>query len=112
MNNYYIGQKVVCIDDTLDLIDPKFVGYVLYGDLNGLTKGNIYTIRDIFNDPDFPEDLVCYLEEIKRDVDERLNIEMFYCITRFKPLEEKKTDISVFIKILDNINNNIYQEIE
>lgn len=44
--NFVVGQKVVCIETSVDmgLIEPceKYKN-----DLTGLTKGNIYTIRDV-----------------------------------------------------------------
>lgn len=100
---WHIGQKVVCINDTY--LDPGWQHVA-----NKPVKGQVYTIRDIY--PDWFREYDCHdpaflLEEITNppDVwsmgDNKLVIdEVHFWCDRFKPLEEKKTDISAFTSLL------------
>lgn len=92
---FYLGQKVVCINDT-----PQSPFRPC---LDGLTKGNVYTIRwigDYFDIYDQTTNLCIRVEEILRLLDNRYIQDMPYLASRFRPLIEKKTDISVFEKLL------------
>jgi hypothetical protein len=94
-NEFYVGQEVVCVDD--DAIAKYCIrGPIYVGDLDGLTKGNIYTIRAISLDP------VCvcpalFLEQIVRS---SLfgEPEIGFASRRFRPVV--KTDISIFTAML------------
>jgi hypothetical protein len=94
MCNFRIGQKVVCID----------ANGKLYPDKPYPKQGGIYTVRAIFFDPI----AILLLAEIKN---EPLNCccrcrqrhEPGYQASRFRPLVERKTDISIFVNILDDV---------
>jgi len=89
MNNFYVGQEVVCIDVSHD---PRYQ----WQDLGSLKEGNIYKITwvGLWSDS-IQKDLLCIqVEGISRP-----NNTPFRA-TRFRPLVEKKTDISVFQKLL------------
>ena len=96
---FRVGQKVVCVDD--QGTDP-------HGVLE-LHKGNIYTIRWIgmYKHPFEPNQLCVRLYEINQrgtvgrsqPVPDR-HKDIPFRATRFRPLEERKTDISVFITLL------------
>jgi hypothetical protein len=111
--NFVVGQKVVCIDD-----DPKTYtrpGLSYTGDLDGLTRGKIYTIRGIYvgsiATPD--NNAVClYLNEIVRPVSFLVQREAGYRAARFRHVREIKTDISVFNEILRKANEENKIEIE
>ena len=103
---FYVGQKVVCIDDNFD---PLWKGPFSTGHIPILpTKGSVYTIRRIL--PDFPFSnsvaLGILLEEI---VNAEVPLiggvqEHPFGARRFRPVVERKTDISVFTEILDREN--------
>lgn len=91
---FYVGQKVVCVDAAGSMIPP-------------LVEGNIYTIATIR-----------WLDE-KEVVNPGLGVTLIelptfrskeYCaeyrIERFRPLVEKKTDISIFKEILNKVNTH------
>ena len=89
MSNFHVGQKVVCIDDD---------GLHLRPDEDGPCKGQVYTIRG-FNEQvgglllieviNFPQ---LYREGYG---------ELSFRPSRFRPVVERKTDISLFKAILD-----------
>ena len=88
---FVVGQKVVCIND-----DEKAFGKRV--SLDGLTKGEIYTITEIYSNQKGLIGLV--LQEILRSKREGYRFE------RFAPVKEKKTDISTFTEILNRVNGN------
>jgi hypothetical protein len=93
---FHIGQKVVCID-----ADPTFINQHGNLDMDGLTKGCVYTIRAIGEAP-FWGGTSIWLEEIHRSIEPlwmQLG-EMPYDVRRFRPVVEKKTDISIFTAML------------
>lgn len=82
---FYVGQKVVCVDDS-----PS-----KWGDPSLLTKGAIYTIRKVVM-----EGRGVWLDEVSHDrPDNIFGYEAFWA-WRFRPAVEKKTDISIFTKML------------
>jgi len=93
---FHLGQKVVCIDDKI----PEPVAS--WDTLNGLTKGNIYTIRWIgmYKSTRHELHLCIRVEEIFRKPLDYYGIETPFNANRFKPLIEKKTDISIFTSML------------
>lgn len=102
---FHVGQKVVCVDDDPgpDRIEGVRDGtiYVLTGDLDGLTEGVVYTIRDIVEYP-FDGQLMLYLCEIDRPplLGPSGLFETGFALRRFRPAIERKTDISIFTEIL------------
>lgn len=76
---FRVGQKVVCVDDSRPV-----VGWAK----QWLRKGNIYEIRSIEPDGDI------HLIEIARE-----SGTPFYH-SRFRPIVERKTDISIFTAML------------
>lgn len=90
---FHVGQLVVCVDDRRSVergIKPPPGGFI--GDLDGLTRGRIYTVRRICFDDYFLLTIVV-LDEIVRPQDDG------YDSTRFRPLSD--TRISVFRKMLE-----------
>lgn len=93
---WYVGQKVVCIDDT-------------HWDTRKGEKtpkiNQIYTIREIVDDPYSPKpfQVAFRFEEIVNKLEEYLGgrTEKAFRERRFKPLEENKTDISIFTEMLN-----------
>lgn len=94
MSNFRIGQKVVCVYDGWNRpsrgeIFPKV--------------GNVYTIRDIIAGRFNPQNTYLRLVEIvnpviQYDLD---RAEAQFNVEAFRPAVERKTDISIFTKILD-----------
>jgi hypothetical protein len=90
---FYNGQKVVCVNAVpLHKSAP---------DMDGLEEGRVYTIIDVttwfsekvVEDNGLP---IVRLFEIKRTRDGYDNWRIGFGVWRFRPLVERKTDISVF----------------
>ena len=98
------GQRVVCIDDVShgQYMPPGWtsVRHVL----NGLTKGRIYTIREV---DELSGVLVCRLEEIVRPWDEDWEFESPFAQARFRPVKEVDTDISFAHEILNTARRSM-----
>lgn len=103
---FRIGQKVVCIDDSIPQGGTVYskrlrCTFRLLGDLSGLKRGAIYTVRGI--DIDWADDLpVLFLEEIVRPPFHTEQQETGFDQRRFRPLQERKreTSIAVFERLL------------
>jgi hypothetical protein len=109
---FVVGQKVVCIDDQVGTNEPMASSY---NPLDGLTVGQVYTIRWIGMYKGFylKEFVGVRVVEIKRDVDPSEGVECCFRASRFKPLEKKKTDISVFKKLLvSSKKKKVLEEVE
>lgn len=91
---FHVGQKVVCVDGA-----PDLSGLTLLGtwDASKLpTKGQIYTITQvgIFHVWDSQKRPCVHVSEIVRPPDQPV------WAHRFRPVAERKTDISVFTEML------------
>lgn len=86
--SFHVGQKVVCVEDR-----PHFLDKV-----KRLDRGAVYTIREEFRSAVTGRYGV-FLNEV---VMPRLESgeELGWLATRFRPVQERKTDISVFTKLL------------
>lgn len=93
MTDFYVGQKVVCIQAPVDVED-------------GITKpieGNVYSIRSIVVHDD--SGIGFRLHEIKNprrvywEWNRHLFMECTFCASRFRPLVT--TNIDVFLKMLE-----------
>lgn len=101
MNQFHVGQKVVCIDD--DKVPPA--GHIVLTDFVIPEKGKIYTIRrtllgKVGNVP------CVLLDEIPDQVVEVLahgvlrTGDVIFNAVCFRPLVTRKTDISCFTDML------------
>lgn len=91
-----IGRKIVCVND-----DPRFIiPFTIHSHMHGLTKDQIYTIRDFGPDLWLPKHIVVWLEEIIRPICQIRGDEVGYHVDRFRPLLTRKTNISAFTKLL------------
>lgn len=101
---FVVGQKVVCINDDRNAFKIPGIKYLETG-LHGLKKGEIYTIKSIFENP-ATKNINLELLELPRPPipgkDWKSTSGFMY--KRFAPLNEKKTDISVFQSIVNKIN--------
>lgn len=93
---FHVGQKVVCVDDTMP---PEGNGI---GTLNGLKKGSVYTVRRVGVDALYQAPGV-WLEEIIRP-DWLHYGETAYNIIRFRPVayprQSAEHDIALFTPAL------------
>ena len=98
---FYSGQKVVCIYDGV----VPGIEYTegIWGPGEDLHKDSIYTIREIFEDVNVLEIIVCTLYEVERHKQSQEFGSWGYSIQRFRPLDERKTDISQFTALLNPI---------
>lgn len=105
---FKIGDKVVCIHDgPWSSVHPKPYN---------IKKGRVYTIRDIgppkrehmpFIIDDGETDLVVWLEEVMNcGPSHIIQIDVGYRIQRFRKVQKKKTDISIFHRIRENVERN------
>lgn len=97
--SFHVGQRVVCVDDVEHLPSGVYLGadgntWVIAGVLP-LVKGATYTIRGIKRSS-FDNDICVKVEEI---ADRWPHDEGFWA-HRFRPITEKKTDISIFTAML------------
>lgn len=88
---FRVGQKVVCVDAS-DQFNRKFP----------VTKSKIYTIQAIVEAIDFKGDggACAFLYDLGRDVCPIMGEQMPFALRRFRPIVERKTDISVFTEML------------
>lgn len=83
--NFRVGQKVVCIDASKSW----------RGDISDLVKGATYTVREVFmfgvtlDEVPLPEDYLWFNGH------------------RFRPVVERKTDISIFTKMLTDTREHV-----
>ena len=96
---FRVGQKVVCVNDASIGHGSFFVnayGKLMRsdGNMGGLTRGNIYTVRRITATE---YQTLLALEEIDRPC---AGPDPGFRADRFRPLIERKTDISIFTKML------------
>ncbi len=102
MNNFQVGQKVVCVDDRYGAYSAYLTGACMgQGQVNLYVKrGAIYTIREIGCVHRCAPSLLCVrVVEIKLDEEDSP-----LAAARFRPVVERKTDISVFQHLLDEVN--------
>ena len=96
---FYVGQKVVCVDNK-PRIDADHFGPFRRTFPMPLTIGEIYTVRGFDRNGSY--DYGLYLIECRSTYPARRDgTERGFYSSRFRPLVERKTDISIFTKILD-----------
>ena len=84
---FHVGQRVVCVDATR-----------IKNDAAPLNKGAIYTVRELECDED--EGYGLRLCEIVNRNHPTIGTEISYYSRRFRPIVNRKTDISIFTKML------------
>ena len=92
--NFRVGQKVVCVPDTE--ADAQTHGRVWHSDVPKI--GAIYTIIG-FGSGYYGDYPVLLLKEIKNYIN-FLKRDVGYRASRFRPLVTRKTDISIFKRML------------
>lgn len=97
MTDFHVGQKVICIDD---YIHPEWrqPGFRYSGSLDGIKRGQIYTVRAICPRTDAPDIIGLKLVGIIRPLSDNP-----YYSARFRPLETKA--ISIFRKIAQDVTD-------
>lgn len=106
--NFRIGQPVVCVDDSIPEVDRVYSrrlkrSFHLIGDLSGLKRGAVYTVRGI--DVDWADETpVLFLEEIIRQRGPDEEQETGFAQRRFRPVQERKQSteagMSILLKLL------------
>lgn len=85
---WHVGQRVVCVNVT-----DSFMPENLRGNINGLEKGRVYTIRKIGTENHFGFKLnALWLEEIVRTCPVKGISDMGSHEKRFRPIDESKID--------------------
>lgn len=103
---FYVGQKVVCINQEGIASDLPFP-------IEVPVKGRVYTIRDSFFHSIAGADAV-RLVEIKNPIYPYDNGMLEHCFGafRFRPIEETKTDISIFTDMLRPVDVPSREKVE
>lgn len=100
--DWHVGMKVVCVDDEPW---PEFKS-----EMDGLTSGQVYTIRKVGLDPypGFPG-VGVWLDEIHRPLDKGFEQygEASFSAARFRPVQTRKTDISIFEAMLTGAKTKV-----
>jgi hypothetical protein len=102
---FRIGQKVVCVDDSCEAPGtvctmPSGHQFVIRcSDLDGLTKGTIYTVAAVKR---WHGEVDLVLSEIKRTRDDDGDPEGFRA-TRFRPVQERKQSTETGMSILRSL---------
>jgi hypothetical protein len=84
---FHVGQKVVCVDASPWFGAPHLA--------HTLTKGSVYTVKD-YSPSDFTEPSLMLCE---------VAWPPWMFARRFRPVIERKTDISVFTQLLNPANH-------
>lgn len=87
------GQKVTFVGK------GGYMGYQALG-LAVPTRGNVYTVRGVYLDPKKPGIVGIRLVEFTYPINPTAGVEFGFWHGEFKPLEVRKTDISIFTKML------------
>ena len=91
---FYVGQEVICVQKT-ERGPPRYP-----------IVGQKYTIRGIFTDIQRPNlGVGLLLEEIINPPHPRTLREWNFYSSRFRPIQKKKTDISIFTALLNPANH-------
>lgn len=93
MNDFHVGQRVVCINDSGG---QEFCPWKVAEDagLDGLQKGCVYTVRSVLTEHGVP---TLELQEIPRFINPRWKHACRgFHQARFRPLEEKPDTIEIF----------------
>jgi hypothetical protein len=96
--NFRVGQRVVCVDDA-----PCSDEACRH---NGIHNDEIYTIRSIERCPTTRR-FGIRLEGITLPYHRALRAECMFRASRFRPVIDRKTDISIFHQIARDVENNV-----
>lgn len=100
MNDWQVGDRVVCVNDDEDAFAVPGINW--QAGFGGLRKGRVYTIRSVHLHHIL--DTVCIrLKEIERPLADGDPFEIGYNISRFRKVQPRKADISVFTKMLNEV---------
>lgn len=106
---FEIGEKVLCVND---ISTNPVNSYWHKKKLIGLDAGKVYTIAAVVEDK-------CFLQEVMNDWTFKRSVGPYRTYQdrgfgnfRFRKLIKKKTDISIFHKILDRAGKNVPALIE
>lgn len=98
--SFHIGQKVVCVDDAIHREWPS--NWLCPGDVSGLTRNMIYTVRwvGVYRKPNGALIDGLRVAEIMRG-----GPDTPYSTCRFRPLEEKPDSIEIFREIARGVSD-------
>lgn len=110
-HDWHVGMKVVCVDDVFDESGRNGIGRACEV---VPVAGQVYTIRAIGKFyPGNPEELVIVLNEIVNPVlpyrygYSVVRSERCFGVFRFRPVQKRKTDISIFTAILHDQRDKV-----
>lgn len=94
MTAFHVGQKVVCIDDSIGLD----------GSAAPIEEGRIYTIRGVTKGHSVRGEGIGLLFE---EIPPLPAFPKGYIHSRFRPVVERKTDISIFTDMLNKTRTGV-----
>ena len=94
--HWHVGMKVVCVDDVWRYIDPARPDPDDF--IERPVAGHVYTIREVVGG----EEPAVLLQEIRNQPLHYVNgiAEASFFCRRFRPVQTRKTDISIFTAML------------
>ena len=92
MTPFHVGMRVVCVDDCVRRYESLAQNVDFTGDLNGLSKGEVYTVREVSPFPWNEDVLTLKLVEIVRPLGDGVIIETGFVAARFRPAHENRMD--------------------
>ncbi len=95
---FRIGQKVVCVQ----------TGFYVNKCPNRPVIGEVYTVRDVFAGPRVDElGMAIRLFELQNPLHKKSGREYGFYAWRFRPVFERKTDISIFTEMLTKLPETV-----
>jgi hypothetical protein len=100
--NFYVGQEVVCVNDDVDVWPNSRISI---GGLDGLKRGQHYTVAEIFihslhNIPCIRVKEIVRESIFEPNPDRPDPDQQGYFAFRFRPVQKRQTDISALEKLL------------
>lgn len=104
-HEFHVGQKVVCVDDgEYPLSSDRTWEIVKFDGEQWLEAGQVYTVNATYTDPIDADHCVLLREITRHATDEEFEagvLEPGFLACRFRPLESRETDISIFKAMLE-----------
>lgn len=97
---FQVGQRVICIDDDFHQRFPEDVGTIFP------VKGQIYTVRSVELTRYGPAITLVEIINVDQLYEDGFG-ELNFLPRRFRPVVERKTDISIFTRMLTGAKTQV-----
>jgi hypothetical protein len=108
MTTFRVGMKVVCVDaaEHLERVPP--LGFKWAGDMDGLTEGQVYTIRSIYSHPVTGKIGIELNEIVRAHIAAAADHMTGFAAWRFRPVaypkQSAEQDVAIFLHIANHID--------